>query len=455
MMESPTRQHHENDTDIGLIWRPKWFLITRFIAVFGVCSVLVVARFIFRITTIDYHALWMLALTLLTFNILYVVYYMSGRLNPSLPAPIIEKRLTFFTQIQINADLVILTYMLHFSGGATNPFIIYYFFHTIIASILLKRLAAYIEATVAVVLFSGMALFEGYAVIAHYNLFCPGYHTQPIFIFGMIAAISSGLYIAVYMASSIMERLRSHQVDLERALEEQKRLEEEKSRFLDVVAHDLKSPLAAIETMVTSSLAVHGDTIPPDIKKIMYRIPERTRELLRFIQDLLEFSRITKLDASETVFKQLNFLPIVAATVEMYMGQALEKNINVSFHSDPGIPPILGNQDHLERMVGNLVSNAVRYTRENGSVTVKISAESQYVVLTVADTGIGIPEQALPHIFSDFFRADNAKKFSSSGTGLGMSITKAIVEQHGGTISVTSEEGEGTMFTVKLPASAS
>lgn len=449
MATNKARLHTESN--FGWLWRPKWFLITRFVAVAGAGAALFVSHTIYSLATIDYRALAILILTLLATNIFYVIYYLSGRLAAHVDAHIIERRYAIFTMIQINSDLVILTGMLHFSGGATNPFILYYFFHTILSSILLSKKAAYFEATVAVVLFSSMTALEGFGVINHYDLFCPGYHSTPMFITGMIFAVSSALYIAAYMASSIMVRLRMHQVELEHAVEEQRRLEEEKSRFLDVVAHDLKSPLAAIETMITSTLAVHRDTMSPEVRNILERIPARTSDLIRLIQDLLEFSRIRKLDDMKTTFKPLNFLPIVTGTIEMYMSQALDKKIEMSIQADPNIPPIIGSREHLERMVANLVSNAIRYTRDKGSVTVKVSVVKGFIELTVADTGIGIPERAIPYIFTEFFRADNAKKMTSSGTGLGMSITKAIAEQHGGTISVKSDEGEGTIFTVRLP----
>jgi len=439
-------------TELGWLWRPKWFLITRFLAVLGVMAALIVSYTIFDIRSIAYKPLISLAAVLLLSNLAYVGYYTSNLLKPSAKPKVLERRLTWFTTFQINADLVILTCMLHFAGGATNPFILFFFFHTILSSILLSMRMAYFEATVAVVLFSGMTLLEGLGIIAHYDLFCPGYHSTSLFIIGMIFAVSSALYLAVYMATSIMERLRGHQADLVLALEEQRRLEEEKSRFLDVVAHDLKSPIAAIETMVTSAIAVHGGNMTPEVRGIIERIPKRTQDLIHFIQDLLEFSRISKVEDAATTFRQLNFLPIVTTTVEMYMGNAIEKNIEVSVLSTPGIPAIMGNKDNLERMTANLLSNAIRYTGEGGSVTIRVSVENDDIVLTVADTGIGIPEHALPSIFNDFFRADNAKKFTSTGTGLGMSITKAIVEQHGGTISVKSHEGEGSIFTVHLPS---
>jgi len=435
----------------GSIWRPKWFISTRFMAVAGVAGALFVSKQVFGIDEINYSAIWVLCLVLLVTNILYLLYYLSGRLRTE-TGDIDEGRAAWFITIQINADLAILTMMIHYGGGATNPFILYYFFHPILASILLSKRAAYLEAGVAAGLFSGMTALEGYGILRHYSLYCPGCHSQTIFILGMIFAISSAIFIAVYMATSIMDRLRIHQRDLERSLEEQRRLEEEKSRFLDVVAHDLKSPLAAIETMVASALSVHGDTMQPDVKKILERIPNRTQDLLKFIRDLLEFSRISTIGEIKTAFEPLDFLPIVAATVEMHMGHAMEKNIDVRVQSDPDIPQIMGSRDHLERMVDNLVSNAIRYTDNHGSVTVKIAVEDTTIVLTVADTGIGIPEHALPHVFTEFFRADNAKKFTSAGTGLGMSITKSIVEEHGGTIRVESREGEGTTFTVRLPA---
>ena len=102
-------------------------------------------------------------------------------------------------------------------------------------------------------------------------------------------------------------------------------------------------------------------------------------------------------------------------------------------------------------MIGNLISNAVRYTPDGGSVNVNVTTRDGAVVLTVADTGIGIPDESIPNIFNNFYRASNARRMDGSGTGLGLSITKAIVEKHGGAITFTSIEGEGTVFTVTLP----
>jgi signal transduction histidine kinase len=134
------------------------------------------------------------------------------------------------------------------------------------------------------------------------------------------------------------------------------------------------------------------------------------------------------------------------------MDQALDKQIGMTVNSSPDIPRIMGNVEYLVRLVGNLLSNALRYTPEHGSVTVKLESSNGDVVLTVADSGIGIPEKELPRIFDEFFRASNAGKTTDTGTGLGLAVAKFIAEKHGGEIRVNSVEGEGTIFTVRMPA---
>lgn len=437
----------------SFVWRPKWFLITRFLAVAGVAAALVFS-YLIGIRTIDYIALIILVALLLLSNLAYTFFYSLMFSRKRFKSEHLRLHLAVFTVVQINTDLVILTLMLHFSGGATNPFVFYYFFHPMLASILLSRPAAYTEAVIAAMLFSAMTILEGAGMIPHYDLLQVGWD-QPLFVVGICFAMISALLIEVYFATSITDRLRQQQRELEYAFSEMERLEDEKSRFLDVVAHDLKTPITSIETMAASNLQVFGEQMPEPVRRTLERIPVRTGQLLKLVQELLDFSRIRKLDEVQLEFKPLNFLPIVAATVEMYMPEAMERNITVKLSTDPQIPTIMGNKNHLERMVSNLISNAVRYTPNGGTVNVKISGKDGEVILTVADTGIGIPEEDIPHIFDNFFRAKNARRMDPSGTGLGLSIIKAIAEKHHGAVTFTSSEGEGTVFTVKLPAAPS
>jgi two-component system phosphate regulon sensor histidine kinase PhoR len=112
---------------------------------------------------------------------------------------------------------------------------------------------------------------------------------------------------------------------------------------------------------------------------------------------------------------------------------------------------IVGNQFSINEMVTNLLFNAIKYTPENKSVHIEAKSHDDYVQIDIADTGIGIPAEEIKNVFDEFFRASNAKKREKDGTGLGLSIVKQIIERHGGKISVQSQEGQGTKFSVTLP----
>lgn len=434
--------------------RPGWFIAVRFIAAAGVAAALVVSRYVFHLTRINYPWLWTLVLVLLVVNLAYYALTRWGALPTAPGSPEGERRFSAFITVQYIIDLILLTLLLHFSGGMVNPFFLYYFFHIVLAAVLLSRRAGFLAAGFAVALFTGMAVLEGTGVIRHYRLFPFTFYSDPLFLAGAITAFTSAAFITAYLTVTVTGHLRAYRLQAMRSFEDKRRIEMEKAHFIDVVSHDLKSPLGVIENMVASLLAAHGGQFGEDAREILERIPKRTRDLNRFIQNLIDFSKLRAMNELETRFKPLNFLPIVTSTVEMYMDQALDKNIAMTVQAGPSVPRIMGSGEHLERLVGNLVSNAIRYTPEHGSVTVKLEAGNGDVVLTVADSGIGIPEKEIPQVFDEFFRASNARSATDAGTGLGLPVARFIAEKHGGAITVNSEEGEGTVFTVRIPAIA-
>jgi len=131
--------------------------------------------------------------------------------------------------------------------------------------------------------------------------------------------------------------------------------------------------------------------------------------------------------------------------------KAKEKSITVTSNVEPSLGQIVGNEFSINEMITNLLFNAVKYTPENKSVHLEAQSHNDSVQIEFSDTGIGIPANELGNIFEEFFRASNAKKREKDGTGLGLSIVKQIVDRHGGEISVQSQEGQGTTFTVTLP----
>lgn len=234
-----------------------------------------------------------------------------------------------------------------------------------------------------------------------------------------------------------------------------RKLERMRSEFVANVSHELKTPIAAVkgfaETLLSGS--VQDEETTNSFLQIIYDESER---LNRLIADILELSKI------ESKREPLNLAPIqlekfLKSVVEVMEPTANKKNIKLTLHAPDNIY-IEADEDRLRQVFINLVSNAINYTPENGTVKVLLQTagerdgEYEHVVVSVVDTGIGIPKKDLPRIFERFYRVDKARSRSSGGTGLGLSIVKHLIELHHGSIHVESELGYGSKFTVKLPA---
>jgi signal transduction histidine kinase len=172
--------------------------------------------------------------------------------------------------------------------------------------------------------------------------------------------------------------------------------------------------------------------------------------LLGLVKDLLELAA-GKMEHLRGQKAEVALNDIIAKVTDLMRASAEEKEMafNVEIAEEPLV--LVGIEDGLERVFMNLVSNAVKYTPAGGSVTVRAWGENGQIKVEVSDTGIGIPKEALPRIFNEFYRAKNAKTLQMEGTGLGLAIAKDVIEQHEGHISVRSTVGEGTTFLVTLP----
>ena len=230
---------------------------------------------------------------------------------------------------------------------------------------------------------------------------------------------------------------------------ELERLDEVKSQIMLKVAHELRAPVAAVQSYI--NLILTGYVTPNELKPTLSRVQERLQEMLDLIADLLELARLKQArDQVVTEASPQHMADILKEACDLLREQAHEKKqifqVKILDH-----PVILADRDRLKHIWTNLISNAIKYTPESGRVVVSLEADDRRLVGTVADSGMGIAEEDIPHLFQDFFRTDQAKASGEIGTGLGLSIVKQIVESYGGEIKVTSGLGQGTRFTFTLP----
>ncbi len=230
----------------------------------------------------------------------------------------------------------------------------------------------------------------------------------------------------------------------------QKQIDRMKSDFVAMVAHELKSPLASIEQMIYA-LQINCDSEQANTcNKLHSRMTVRTRDLLRLIENLLNLS---KLESGTVVF---NLEPtsgheIIRDIVEVTKPQAEGKNITIKFHPCPEKWSFNVDYDHIRTAIMNIVSNAVKYTPEGGTLEVTTSLSGGFANLVFKDSGIGIGTDDLKHIFDRFYRVKGKATRHITGSGLGLSLVKEVVEAHKGYIDVQSVPDQGTTFTLSFP----
>jgi signal transduction histidine kinase len=226
--------------------------------------------------------------------------------------------------------------------------------------------------------------------------------------------------------------------------------DEMKTQFVRVVTHELRSPVSGAQSLLRAVVRDLAGGLNDLQRDVLRRLSDRLDVLQMLINDLLDLAA-GKVEGLETELTPVSVEMAVMGVVEQLSSQAGEKGIDLRVNYVPRALTVMASEEGLGRIFVNLIGNAVKYTPAGGQVSVDLRQRGDEVVVTVTDTGVGIPESDLPHLFEEFFRASNVKRAGITGTGLGLAIVKSLVERYKGRIAVHSKVGEGTTFTVMLP----
>jgi DNA-binding response OmpR family regulator/two-component sensor histidine kinase len=236
-----------------------------------------------------------------------------------------------------------------------------------------------------------------------------------------------------------------------RDITERKELEKLKSDFISTVSHELRTPLTSIKGYVDLVLAGDVGPLTPEQREFLTIVAQNTTRLTELINDLLEIERLES-GRIEFEFAELDLAEVLQNVARSLRVSIEQKGLEFVTEIASGLT-VRGDRERLAQVFLNLLSNAMKYTPA-GTVELKAYREGDTAVVAVRDTGIGLSESDQQKLFQKFFRSDNPYVRKVGGTGLGLSIAKAIVERHNGTITVTSQLGQGSTFTVRLPALA-
>lgn len=272
---------------------------------------------------------------------------------------------------------------------------------------------------------------------------------DPYYLFSALVIFIITAYLVVYITTFLAGRLRIVEQKLKAANSDLTEKDKIKNEYVIRVTHDIKGHIAAIK----SNLEVVNKQLiaPVDIQNLKFidKAYNRTQKLNEFIYDLLT---LTNMRLNNKFDKEpIDILKVLTSVAKSNKPFAVAKHITFTKEFDITTPFFSGIESSIEEVISNLVQNAIKYTPENGSVMLKASSDIHEFIVTVSDTGYGIPEADIPFIFDEFFRASNIKSAIKDGTGLGLSLVKAIVDRHKGTIHAESEVGVGSKFVVRFP----
>jgi signal transduction histidine kinase len=438
-------------TSSVLLQNALWFTRIRWIAV-GVLGVFGAAGILLGATTlatfgVSPPGLWPFGLTGILAGLNLASIQWIGRLTPRSPWGVIASNIWF----QVVTDLSVLTVLVYRVGAMDTVVPFAYLFHITLACLFFGRRDSFVVTLLSAILFVGMVMLQVMGVLMPASILVGGgahgidFRTAAIVAFPTVFV----WLIVWYLVSTLSDAVRQRERDLNAANERLMRADEEINVQMLRVTHDLKAPFAGIESNIQLLKHVHWDETPESVREIIDKIDRRSMALRSRIGDILTLGNLRSTQTVERVIERVNLHDLLAGIIREVEGLAQEKKAMVALVC--GGESVESDPKQLKILFSNLISNAILYSRECGRVDVGVVAGEGEILVRVADQGIGISEKALPHVFEDFYRAQEAAAFNPNSTGLGLAIVRQVARNLSLSIVVESEQGMGTAFRVRIP----
>jgi signal transduction histidine kinase len=405
-------------------------------------------------------SLFVVASVVATYNLLFQLLLRGPRERHAHA----HARLRAVALCQMVLDLSALIVTTHFTGGLQSPLLPFFAFHMAIGTIMIASRWTYLLAggvslgALILLALQARGLLSFHPLVADADL--------DITLSGLnLLTLAVALFGIIYLTDSVASRLKTRSIELyqttralserseelQRLLQEMEDVERRKSHYMRISAHQLRSPLGTIKTVLRVLIKGFVDPATEEGHKLLADTVEVTDSLLAVINDLLDLAKMREGRSRAPWTRGVNLNQLLADLFDTLGTDAEERRVTLvpDFEGvavlDWGVPP------DLVHAFENLIYNGIKYSVPGRPLTVELRMADESAVVRIIDRGIGIPEDFLDQVFLEFVRAPNAKQHASEGTGLGLAIVKEVVESHGGGVAVESRFGEGSTFSVRLP----
>ena len=421
----------------------KMIIVLRWFSIFGVILLIVAGKFIFEI---NFNPIPIIVINLML--ILLNLFYMN-RIKKISKKKMYEKQELGLSK-ELIVDHILLTCILAFVGGITNPFSTIYIYDTLITAILLSRNHCIFHTLVSTLLITILSLLQYFDLVClRCEVFMPNPESKGKTIFLTWFALIFSITVVAAITTYLMEKYRNKVEDLNKLNKILQESQEEKAQFYRIAAHELKAPVSGIRTLIQTARYMYGKDIPQKADTFFVKAEKRADLVLNRVKDLLVLSKDKSL--SDLDLKVNNIKDLLEDILHEEEHKFNGKSIQLIRSYQCKKYDILFDKDEMSKVFTNLITNGIRYSHNNTTMSVSIYSDYKFIYVSVKDQGIGIRAEDIPNIGKDFYRTIDAKQHSEDGTGLGMAITFSIVRKHKGDIIINSEHGKGSEFIVKLP----
>ena len=434
-----------------LVHNARWFIRVRWVAVAALILAGLVSKFApFLITSfglIPPHR-WplLLAAVLAAANVSFAL--LARGLTEKSSDRLVAGNIWF----QIVVDLFIVTLLVHFVGSTSTFISFTYLLHIVLACIFLAPAQSLLVTLIAATLYLGCVRLEGlelWPACGMVPVVASSIVSRNLALIFALSAVFVWL-VVWYLVSTLSKIVRNRGRLLETANQRLIVADEEKNRLMLCTAHDLKAPFSGIESNIQRLKAQYWGELSDPVKDLVDRIETRGVTLTDRIQDILLLGDLRTKTEVSAVPENVDIACILKDVSEELDGKAQKRKVRVQLN----VPTLTvqGVSRHFFILFSNLLSNAISYSAEGSVVEVTLQRQNKDVQITVLDSGIGIKADALPRIFDEYYRTAEAARCNPGSTGLGLAIVKEIAQKEGLGITVASEPGKGSAFSVTLPA---
>ncbi|MEG8947366.1 sensor histidine kinase [Rosettibacter firmus] len=425
----------------GEFWRAiqirnLWFIKLRYLVVILLICFLLSGEFLFKFnfTRTQIIAISTITFSILVYNILLHIFRKYVGCSPD------KFNSLHLSLIQMILDLIALLLLVYFTGLIESPLYIFFIFHMIIGSLILPGYLVYVMAGVVSFLFTLLIALSKISLIKIHLI--NGLYSSPVnntLSYELITLVSfiMMLFASVYLANNIARQLYRREQLLRTSLQKIDEAEKSKQKYIIGIVHEIKTPVTAIKSIIDVVLQHYVGAISKEAEEKLNRAKIRTEETLSLLNNVLRISRLKLLDIRSA--EEIDINSFIQNIIEKQNESIKAKNIELLFEDRRKVKKFIkSDMILLELALSNIISNSIKYVNQNGRIEVIIDDVDDKISIEVCDNGIGIPKEDLPKIFNQFYRASNIDKTKHEGSGMGLAITKEIIERLGGEINVIS-----------------